>query len=208
MDNLFDYIIIIFFIVSALGSLLKKKQQKTGQQSTADRRSTLERKQPPGYSQKYGNTARYDGRKSKPLDPFETGIDLFGESKNGSRSEVDEYFEKAIRRSELERREIAPEQSKSEEFVDAEKSKKKYSDKLVSQYLETQKSKSLDERMRDIRQSIRDEDDMQIKYDGEKKSRDKALQLITKLKSTTNLRELVIFKEILDRPKAFKLWRG
>ena len=91
MDNIVDYLVVGFFIISFLSSIFKKKKVKEGANKNI--------KKVPVNSQPVVKE-----RKQKAKNPFEEFFSAINEEldnakKEVSNSEVDEYFEKAIQNS-------------------------------------------------------------------------------------------------------------
>lgn len=166
MDNIVDYIVIIFFIVSALGSLLKKKSDKKERQKPADMQKDK------ALRKREAAMKREEVRR-RPIDPFEEVMDIFTGGQKKSKSEVDDYFEDAIQ--------------KSEKYL---KPVEKVADKRIAtrtkamEFKPVEKMKKLDNKLYIINQ--------------------RAVEIRNKLKNKSDVRELIIINEILNKPKAYR----
>ena len=91
MDNIIDYLVVIFFVVSFLSSLFKKKKKKPVQPKGNETPKRINRERVPVKTEKASN----------PFDEFFKSLneELVVEKKNVTRSEVDEYYEQALQNS-------------------------------------------------------------------------------------------------------------
>lgn len=206
MDNLFDYLIILFFIVSALTSLLKKKKPQNQQ----DKASEAARKEE--IRVKHEQMRQEPGTKTmrRSLDPFDTDVNVFGQPKQtDEKSEVDRYFEEALKKSGQQDTSMQKPVEVDDEFHDATE-KKSAQEKVTaltsikSEYLEAQKRRSLEDRMRDIRQSGIDYDIDELKKETDFRLNTRAAKVKELLKNKQNLREIIIVNELLNKPKALR----
>ncbi len=171
MDNIVDYLVILFFIISGLASLLKKKKteenQKAQRQGTNSEPRPVERRRP----QLQQKPAK------RPVDPFEEISDMIRQNVGKKKSEVDQYFEQAIKESE---QNLPPVQ------------KKKYA--------------SIDERSRTNRMAAENKQlkDLEVLKKAESTINKRAREIRDKLKDVNQVRELIIINEILNKPKALR----
>lgn len=171
MDNIVDYIVIIFFIVSALASLLKKKkteEQKKMKQPAGPHQREMKREPIP---------VKVEQPKRQPVDPFEEIADFLKGHGDKRKSEVDQYFEQAIK--------------KSEEYIRPAQ-KKEYT--------------SINDRSRTSRMSkeVKPLESITILKKEEYKTNKRARDIRDKLKNPKQIRELIIINEILNKPKALR----
>lgn len=168
MDNIVDYLVIIFFVVSAIASMFKKKKkqqpQKQGTQKSQSQTQTLKAKQPQVAKQTY-------------KDPFEEISEMLRQPKpkTEKKSEVDLYFEDAIQKSKATKQ--VSQKEKTSRTIESRQAQQKINT-AADDLKELEKSKeSVHKRLNKIQQ---------------------------KLKRKTDIRELIIFNEILGKPKALR----
>jgi hypothetical protein len=165
MDNITDYIIIIFFIVSALASLLKKKADQNKTQKQA------------GETNQQPAKLRVEQKPQHTTDPFEDMINILqGREKQVKVSEVDKYFEDAIKNS--------------GNYVKPEP-------KRDSAYLE--KANIKQQKKKDDLQKIYDNLGVQKQAFNKK-----ALEIRSRLANRQNIKDAILLNEILSKPKAMR----
>ncbi|PKL89132.1 MAG: hypothetical protein CVV23_06885 [Ignavibacteriae bacterium HGW-Ignavibacteriae-2] len=186
MDNIVEYLVILFFIVSALSSFFKKKptsntEQNDGEKQKSKKSIDLGKILFP--DEIYGTdkpeqdkSARYkydSGDPSKSADPFDESADVYNEHaqyKPQKLSEVDSYFEEAIKRS-----------------------------------AQSAQTKSYTRRIKTSRESRNDDEEpktigsLESKYTIKRRN-----DIKLKLKNTNELRDLIIINEILNKPIALR----
>jgi hypothetical protein len=205
MDNIFDYIVIIFFVVSAIASLLKKKKKaleedsgdtQTGQQPAQRTPSPQVRSIP---SQK-----PVQAQKLKVLDPFEEfdpfinrkAEESYPQEKKASKfqefkSEVDNYFEEALKKS--------MEAEKGIPQAPARRSNERIKAERVPPGRSRTKTKSDTSRSTGKKGSIMDVDRENLHMENKR-----ATDIRERVKNTTELRNLIVISEILQKPKALR----
>ena len=174
MDNIADYIIIVFFIASALVSLLKRKTDKQkGQEKQSEMANPIPQQRKPVQV-----STRTQENPRKVTDPFEDIINIFGnyQKKEEEKSEVDKYFEDALK--------------KSEEFHEPVH-------KPVQETRRTSFSGS-----RNVAKPVTV--DLAAKGQEIVKINKRAEAIKSKLKNTSSMRELILINEILGKPKALR----
>jgi hypothetical protein len=197
MDNLFDYIVILFFIISAIASMFKsKKKEEAKRAAQAKTEGSLSRPQSSEpvktdyqpYESKSASTA-----KSNVLDLFDEKDDdrSLGNENLGSdhskrgytlkemKSEVEKYFEEALLKSQLAEEPVPPPEPVSPPKVE----QKSYTAPKSS----FRKS------------SIVDVNRERIVYKNQR-----AEDIRRRIKNTTELRDLIVINEILNKPKALR----
>ncbi len=199
MDNIFEYIIILFFIISALSSAFKKKpkaKQKEPEQRQAQSPGKSRHQEPADEEESFSFEDIFEirgSKKQKPNDPFE------------ERSEVDRYFEEALKRSQTGKQKV---ENKENEFLDPAKQKIEKKEREYGQFdqyvLGRYSSKSVEERMEAIRNAAK-ADYAKDKIENEKKTAAGFEHTVLKrLKNKKDLRDAVILNEVLGKPRALR----
>jgi len=174
MDNIVDYLIVGFFIISFLASLFKKKKVKAVPKKSV--RATSESSQ-----------QRVPERQPKAKTPFEDFFksineELANAKKEVSRSEVDEYYEQAMQNSddaEMSSRNTL-QQGKPSSLIPETvrmKEEKTISTKSYSESVQFSKEQLESKKAKDIRNSL--------------------LQV-------NSIKNFIVIKEILGKPKALQ----
>lgn len=181
MDNFFDYIIIIFFIVGAIVSLLRSKKKK---EAEAQKRAAGSEE--PDVPTQRAASEQVAAQKRKVLDPFEEK-EYEQEKQSYSfqdfTSEVDNYFEAALKKSQEAESGAAQPVAKSQTTVVSQARPKPAEKPDVSLKEST----------------IVDIHDQQGKVHNERTE-----NIRRKIRNTTELRELILISEILNKPKAMR----
>lgn len=184
MENIGDYIIILFFIVSAIASLIKKKKKpEENQEDTSAGDSTGK----PGTN-----------------DPFEETSVIFEKGGEDELSEVDRYFEEAIKKSRKSETQShgynEPDISASEEaiFKNSEVSQK------LNEYASKFSEKSHAERMQDIRSTAYKDYLLEKKSQDKKRLNNSAQRIIDRLNSPRDLKDIILFNEVINKPVALR----
>ncbi|MEN8193281.1 MAG: hypothetical protein ABFS12_10725 [Bacteroidota bacterium] len=173
MDNIVDILIILFFVISFLSSIFKKKKklQKNKAEALKSKpvieHSHREAKVPKPQSSSQDKSALEDILKSFLQVP---------EPVEETKSEVDAYFEEAMRKSAL--------METKEEKVDVVETKIDQGSNL-----KTGKIRSYTEAMKDIRKQH---------------SSQKAKKIRESLHQTSTIRDYIVMNEILSKPIALR----
>jgi hypothetical protein len=182
MDNIVDYLIAGFFIISFLSSIFRKKKVK----GTSDKNV-----KPISDS----GQQRVPERKAKAKSPFDDFFKAINEElantkQEVSRSEVDEYYEEAMQNSD------------SAELTYQESSKLAYQEasKLTKSSLQISEVESAE---KESAISIKSYSDSVQFTKGQHES-SKAKDIKNKLLKTNSIKEFIIVNEILGKPKALQ----
>lgn len=175
MDNIVDYLIVGFFVISFLFSIFKKKK-KVDTKSPKSVKTASD-----------SNQQRVPEREPKAKTPFEDFFksineELANTKKEVSHSEVDEYYEQAMRNSddaEMSSRNTLQQGKPSSLIPDTVRMKK---EKTIS-------IKSYSESMQ---------------FSKEQRESKKAKDIKKSLSETDSIRDFIIINEILGKPKALQ----
>ena len=170
MDNIVDYLVVLFFVISFLSSIFKKK--KTNEKNSSENKKQLQN------DKRVASTQMK--RASNPLDDFFKSInEEFQQTQTKeTRSEVDEYFEKAMQKS-AEARDIY----KPTEFkvpIPFESLSKTQDTIAIKSYKDS------------------------VKLNQEKHESKKAKAIRNNLKQNSSIKNFIIMNEILGKPKALQ----
>ena len=173
MDNIVDYLVVLFFVISFLSSIFKKKK-------TVNANSENKALKPKNQTQEVV-------QKVRTSNPFEDFVKSFNNEfekakEDSSRSEVDDYYEKAMRKSvefELPDKKIY----RQVEFVEPNLAKKivKHDESISSQSY----AKSLQKNR-------------------ERHESKKAKEIRNSLIQPDSIKNFIIMNEILGKPKALQ----
>ncbi|MBU1097117.1 MAG: hypothetical protein KKB34_11600 [Bacteroidetes bacterium] len=186
MDNIVEYLVILFFIVSALSSFFKKKQNSKTEPDAEEKpksKKSIDLGKILFPDEIYGDGKpqqdesaqyKYDSADpSKSADPFDESADVYNEHtkyKPQKLSEVDSYFEEAIKRS--------------------------------AQSAQTKSYTGRTKTSREIRKI--DEESKTIGSSESEYSTKRRNDIKLKLKNTNELRDIIIINEILNKPIALR----
>jgi hypothetical protein len=190
MDNIVDYLIAGFFIISFLASIFKKKKVKETSGKNVKPISV-------------SGQQRVPERKAKAKSPFDDffkaiNVELANAKKEVSHSEVDEYYEEAMQNSD------------SAELPDQESSKLTYQESSKLAYQEASKLTKSSLQISEV-ESAEKESAISIKsysdsvqYTKGQHESSKAKDIKNKLLKTDSIKEFIIVNEILGKPKALQ----
>ncbi len=175
MDNIVDYLIAGFFIISFLSSIFKKKK-KVDTKSPKSVKTASD-----------SNQQRVPERKPKANSPFEDFFksineELANAKKEVSHSEVDEYYEQAMQNSD------------DTEIVKQNTIQQTIPESLIPETVRMKKEKAI---------SINSYSES-MKFSKEQHESKKAKDIRKSLLETDSIRDFIIMNEILGKPKALQ----
>jgi len=173
MDNIVDYLVVLFFIISFLSSIFKKKKPVNAN----SKNEALKPK----------NLKRNEVKKVRISNPFEDFVksvsNEFEKVKENSRSsEVDDYYEKAMRKS-----------------VEFELSDKKIYHQ--TEFVEPNSAKTIIKPNESISSQSYDKS---LKKNRERHESKKAKDIRNSLMQPNSIKNFIIMNEILGKPKALQ----
>lgn len=172
MDNIVDYLVVLFFVISFLSSIFKKKKVKD--KSVDDTQNNAKE-----------NSAVVKNKSTLNLfDTFVKSVneELVRSKEEVARSEVDEYYEQAMRKS-IENEVTSNSRYSQNEYIEPAMAKKA---KLAKDAI-----------------SIKSYTDS-LKLMKEKHESKKAKEIRTSLKQPNSIKNFIIVSEILGKPKALQ----
>ena len=174
MDNIVDYLIVLFFIISFLASVFKKKKKQLQKTDQIQNKPTvgLER-----HNVQKENTAAQkntSAAKTSFEDILKSMLQV-PEAVEEKKSEVDAYYEEALRNSEIAEIYREPERVKI--------------DTSQLQKVKSKKSPNYTEAIKEIK---------------EKHSSLKAIKIRNSLHNTTAIKDYIVMNEILGKPIALR----
>lgn len=174
MDNILDYLIIGFFIISFLTSIFKKKKVKTNSPKSVMGTSVRSQQRVP----------EREPKAKSPFEDFFKSIneELANAKKEVSRSEVDEYYEQAMQNSD-------ETEIKSQNAIQQTKPAS-----LIQETVRTKKEETV---------SIKSYNDL-IEFSKAQHESKKAKDIKKSLSKTDSIRDFIIINEILGKPKALQ----
>jgi len=182
MDNIVDYLIAGFFIISFLASIFKKKKVKENADKNV-KPLTVDGQQ------------RVPERKAKAKSPFDDFFKAINEElanakKEVSRSEVDEYYEEAMQNSDS--AELSYQEASKKTYQEASKLTK--SSIQISEVESTEKEHEIS-----IKSYSNSVQDTKAQHESSK-----AIEIKSRLLETESIKEFIIMNEILGKPKALQ----
>jgi len=180
MDNIVDYLVILFFIITFIASAFKKKKKSDAK---------LEEQQSQGRISDNLDSEQ-DGRKSvkpqeqkviNPLEEFFKFQTIIQPEPQKPVSEVDAYFEEAQKRS-----------AELEAVKEKEELRSIKSDEMKL------------EAHRKVREKSRNDFAKLNQMDIEKRTNRRAIAIKEKFKNSNTIRDFIIVQEILNKPKALR----
>ncbi|MCK5086223.1 MAG: hypothetical protein KAQ90_01830 [Melioribacteraceae bacterium] len=180
MDNIVDYLVILFFIITFLASAFKKKKKNDAklveQQSRERVLDNLDSEQESRKSVK-----PREQKAINPLEEFFKFQTIIQPEPQKPKSEVDAYFEEALKRS---------------AELEASKEKKE---------LRSIKSDEINlEAHRKVREKSRSDFAKLNQMDIDKRTNKRAIEIKEKFKNSNTIRDFIIVQEILNKPKALR----
>jgi len=172
MDNIVDYLVVLFFIVSFLSSIFKKKKAKANtevdtQKQTIEKPTAIEKKSTGNIFDSFIKSVNDELEKAK---------------QETARSEVDEYYEQAMRKS-VENEVSINNSYRQSEYIEPLMAKKKKSEKekiAIKSYSDS------------------------LKLMKEKHESKKAKEIRNSLRQSNSIKNFIIVNEILGKPKALQ----
>jgi hypothetical protein len=174
MDNIVDYLVVLFFIISFLASIFKKKKN-TPVAKSEDKILKTQIQNPNIVEKK---------KAANPFEDFFKSIndEIVKAKAETTRSEVDEYYENAMQKS-ADVNYTYQSDYKQREYIEPVPEQKFPIDKLGMSI------KSYDE---------------SLKQTKEKHESKKAKEIRNRLKQNTSIKDFIIISEILGKPKALQ----
>ncbi|MCF6270671.1 MAG: hypothetical protein L3J41_13235 [Melioribacteraceae bacterium] len=174
MDNIVDYLIIGFFIISFLTSIFKKKKVKAKPQKVVNTTSD-------------SNQQKVEARGAKAKSPFDDFFksineELANAKKEVSRSEVDEYYEQALLNSD------------AAEITEQSSFQKATASPLISEVVLPEKKKSVS--IKSYHESV--------EFSKTKRENAKSKSIKKRLLQNDSIKDFMIINEILGKPKALQ----
>lgn len=174
MDSIVDYLIVLFFIISFLSSVFKKKKKQMAKADQAQLRPVVEVKKQ--YMPKKNVVAQKNTSVAKPS--FENMLKAMlqvPEPVEEQKSEVDAYFEEAMKKSTM--------------MTTKKKSLISASEKHLQKIVKNKKPSSYDKAIREI---------------NKKHSNQESLRIKENLHNAATLKNYIVMNEILGKPIALR----
>ena len=174
MDSIVDYLIVLFFIVSFLSSVFKKKKKQAEKEGKIKQQPIVDFKRDDVPKNKAITKKSSTVNKNSFEDILKTMLQV-PEPIKEQKSEVDAYYEEAMKYSEMA-------STKQEALIPS-------SNEFPAEELEVEKSKNYIETMKEVKK---------------KHSSQKALKIKENLHNISTIKDYMIMNEILGRPVALK----
>lgn len=174
MDSIVDYLIVLFFIISFLSSVFKKKKKQIAKADKAQLRPVVEEKNQDIQKANLGTQKSSSATKSSFEDMLKTMLQV-PEPVEEQKSEVDAYYEEAMKQSLIMK-------TKKEPLIPASEEPPR-KDKTIN------KSNTYAEAMREVKN---------------KHTSQKAMKISNSLSNMDTIKNYIVMNEILGKPIALR----
>jgi len=174
MDNIVDYLIVLFFIISFLSSVFRKKKIQAEKEGIIKQQPIVEVKTQDVRKVQVAEKKNTSSNKNSFEDILKSMLQV-PESVEEQKSEVDAYYEEAMKKSTMMK-------SKEEPLIPA-------TQEYHREKLKSKKSSRYDEAMKEVKR---------------KHSSQKVIRIKENLHNISSLKEYIVMNEILGKPIALR----